>query len=174
MKERNKQAFMNRLSHWDSGLTVIFFIILLALLTMQVFLRYVINKSVSWSEEVSRWFFIWIIYLGCILGARGDKHIRVTVQLNRLPLMAQKIVLTLGDIVWIGFSVAMGFLGLQMVREMFIYPIRSNTTGVNMFFVYAIIPVSFLMMAVWVVIIIVRRFLSRENFQLGDSRLDID
>ena len=131
----------------DETITAILFIVLILLLTMQVFLRYVLNKSVSWSEEVSRWFFIWIIYFGCMLAAKDDKHIRVTVQLNKLPKKLQRIIITIGDFVWFVFSITMGSLGLQMVLEMFRYPIRSNTTGLNIVFVYAIIPIAFFTMA---------------------------
>jgi TRAP-type C4-dicarboxylate transport system permease small subunit len=158
----------------DTTITAILFIVLIALLAMQVFLRYVVNKSVSWSEEVSRWFFIWIIYFGCMLAAKDEKHIRVTVQLNKLPKKVQKIVITIGDLIWVAFSIALGVLGLQMVLEMFRYPIRSNTTGLNMVFVYAIIPISFFTMAVWVIRSIIRRFKGGDGFELGDSRLDVD
>ena len=158
----------------DSSVATILFIVLIFLLTMQIFLRYVVNKSVSWSEEVSRWFFIWIIYFGCMLGAKEDKHIRVTVQLNKLPVRLQKIIITIGDLVWIGFSILTGILGLQMVLEMIKYPIRSNTTGLNMFFVYAIIPLAFFTMAAWVIRTVVRRLRNRDDFELGDSRLDLD
>lgn len=164
----------NKGGSWDTTVTVILFIVLIALLSMQVFLRYVVNKSVSWSEEVSRWFFIWIIYFGCMLGAKDEKHIRVTVQLNKLPQKIQKIIISIGDLIWVAFSLAIGFLGLQMVLEMFRYPIRSNTTGLNMVFVYAIIPISFFTMAFWVVRSIVRRFRTKNGFELGDSRLDVD
>ncbi len=158
----------------DSLLTTVFFIVLIFLLSMQIFLRYVVNKSVSWSEEVSRWFFIWIIYFGCMLGAREDKHIRVTVQLNKLPVKIQKIVITIGDIIWTVFSLVMGTLGVMMVAEMFEFPIRSNTTGINMVAIYAIIPLSFITMAAWVIVNMIRRLKSHDDFEITDSRLGVD
>ncbi len=161
-------------SNIDSVLTTLMFVILLFLLGMQVFLRYVVNRSVSWSEEVSRWFFIWIIYFGCMLAAKEDKHIRVTVHLSKLPARVQKIIITLGDLVWIAFSVVIGVLGIRMVVEMFEFPYRSNTTGLNMAYIYTIIPIAFLTMAFWIGRTIVRRFTRKSEFELGDSRLDVD
>ena len=34
------------------------------LLAVQVFMRYVMGASLSWSEEIARYLFIWLIYLG--------------------------------------------------------------------------------------------------------------
>ena len=40
------------------------------ILAVQVFMRYVMGASLSWSEELARYLFIWLIYLGISFGAR--------------------------------------------------------------------------------------------------------
>ncbi len=158
----------------DELITTGLFVVLLFLLTMQIFLRYVVNKSVSWSEEASRWFFIWVIYFGCMLAAKDEKHIRITLQLTKLPEKIQKIIITIGDSLWVVFSFVMSVLGFKMVLEMFRYPIRSNTIGVNIVLVYTIIPISYFFMAFWVIRNAFKRFGKGAGFELKDSRLGTD
>mgnify|MGYP000963276912 FL=1 len=60
-------------------------VFLTILLSLQVFARFVLGTGVSWSEELSRYIYVWSIYFGCVLATKEDKHIRVTAQLDLLP-----------------------------------------------------------------------------------------
>lgn len=57
--------------------------VLLALLCVivfvQVIMRYAYGHSLSWSEELTRYMFVWIIYLGVNLGIRGDNQIKIDI-----------------------------------------------------------------------------------------------
>lgn len=40
-----------------------------------VFMRFVINQSVGWADELSRFIFIWISFLGAVLAYKNDEHV---------------------------------------------------------------------------------------------------
>ena len=42
---------------------------------IQVFYRYVLNDSLAWPEEVARWAFVWLVFLGMAMVARRGGHI---------------------------------------------------------------------------------------------------
>ena len=44
---------------------VIWFAIVLLVMAAQVVTRYVLNAPLTWSEEFSRYSFVWISYIGC-------------------------------------------------------------------------------------------------------------
>ena len=44
----------------------------------RVFFRFVLNASLTWSEELSRFAFIWLVCMGAVLGAKERIQIRVT------------------------------------------------------------------------------------------------
>lgn len=48
-------------------------------------LRYVFASGITVSEELSRWCFIWMIYLGGILLLKDDRHLQVTLVRDSLP-----------------------------------------------------------------------------------------
>ncbi len=53
-----------------------------AIIFFQIIMRSVFNSSLSWSEELARYIFIWQIWLGMSVGLRDNKHIRVELIFN--------------------------------------------------------------------------------------------
>jgi tripartite ATP-independent transporter DctM subunit len=52
---------------------------------VQVFFRYGLNSSLPWPEELARWCFVWLIFVGVSLGVRRDTHIRIDLLARSLP-----------------------------------------------------------------------------------------
>lgn len=59
--------------------------IIVAVMFAQVFFRYVLNNSLSWSEEIVRFVFIWVTFLGAALNIRDKLHIGVDFFISLLP-----------------------------------------------------------------------------------------
>ncbi|WP_459980140.1 TRAP transporter small permease, partial [Paenibacillus sp. YK5] len=56
-----------------------------------VVLRYVFNTGLTWSEELSRFLFIWMIFLGSILGLKDNEHLGVDMMVKKLSYKGKKI-----------------------------------------------------------------------------------
>ncbi|HSI41351.1 MAG TPA: TRAP transporter small permease [Xanthobacteraceae bacterium] len=68
--------------------------LLLAIMVVLVFgnvvLRYGFNSGITLSEEVSRWMFVWLTFLGAIVALREHAHLGVDSLVRRLPLAGKK------------------------------------------------------------------------------------
>lgn len=63
-----------------------------------VVLRYGLNSGITSSEEVSRWLFVWLVFLGAIVALRERQHLGVEVLVRRLPVVGQKLCLIVSQL----------------------------------------------------------------------------
>ena len=69
-------------------------VVCLALMVILVFgnvvLRYGFNLGITVSEELSRWLFVWMTFLGAIVAMREYGHLGVDTLVKRLPPLGKK------------------------------------------------------------------------------------
>ena len=66
---------------------------------VQVVLRYVFNDPLAWNEEVARWCFVWMTFLGAALAVKRNAHVRIDNLLLAFPPLGQKALLLLSNYV---------------------------------------------------------------------------
>lgn len=64
---------------------------MVAMVFGNVVLRYGFNSGITVSEELSRWLFVWMTFLGSFVAVRRRRHLGTNVVTQRLPLLGQKI-----------------------------------------------------------------------------------
>lgn len=77
------------------SLLVVLFVVLIFAVGANVAGRYVFNFSLAWADELSRFLFIWVIFVGAALAYFRDEHISVGLLVDRLaprPASAVSIV----------------------------------------------------------------------------------
>lgn len=57
---------------------------MIALVFANVVLRYVFDSGIAVSEELARWFFVWMVFLGAIVGLKEHSHLGVDTLLRML------------------------------------------------------------------------------------------
>lgn len=62
-----------------------------------VILRYGFNSGITVSEELSRFLFVWLVFLGAITGMRENAHLGVDMLVRKLPILGRKICLGLSE-----------------------------------------------------------------------------
>jgi TRAP-type C4-dicarboxylate transport system permease small subunit len=88
-----------------------------------------------------------------------------------MPPLAQKIILTLADLVWLIFNSLVIWHGSKFMASMFQFPYISQTTGINLVWVQMIVPLGFALMSLRIVQVMVRRWKTHEPIVV-DSRVD--
>jgi TRAP-type transport system small permease protein len=80
------------------ALIAVFLAIMVVLVFGNVVLRYAFNSGITVSEEVSRWLFVWLTFLGAIVAMREHGHLGVDSLVKRLPSGGKKACLVLSQV----------------------------------------------------------------------------
>ena len=56
-----------------------------------VVLRYVFNSGITISEELARWFFVWLVFIGAVIGQRQRAHLAVTMGIMPMSPLWRRI-----------------------------------------------------------------------------------
>lgn len=70
---------------------------------LAVFFRSVVGASLPWPEELSGNLLVWTSFVGAYVAARANGHIAFDLLVDKFPPGMRKIVLTLNDIILVGF-----------------------------------------------------------------------
>lgn len=65
--------------------------VMVVLVFGNVFMRYVFNSGFIVSEELSRWLFVWLTFLGAVVALRGNGHLGTDILVGKLGPQGKKI-----------------------------------------------------------------------------------
>ena len=65
-------------------------IVIVAVVSAQVFSRKILHSSIRWSEEVTLVLMVWMAFISMAIGVRENLHIAIEMFFNKLPVKAQK------------------------------------------------------------------------------------
>jgi TRAP-type transport system small permease protein len=93
---------------------------MLALMVILVFgnvvLRYGFNSGITFSEEVSRFLFIWVVFVGAVLTLRDNAHLGVHMVTKLLPLSGKRVCKLISDTATLACCALITHGGWSIVR----------------------------------------------------------
>lgn len=113
---------MKKVLHWldenlESTICMVLLSVFTVILFIQVVMRYVFNNSLSWSEELARYLFIWLVFIGISYGAKQMKHLKIDVFLNVFPKKFRPYVIIFADVVVLVFAVIVIYSAYTIVMQ---------------------------------------------------------
>ncbi|SDM34211.1 TRAP transporter small permease [Halarsenatibacter silvermanii] len=114
-------------------------IIIISIVNLQVFYRYVLSSSLPWVDELSRFVFIWIGFIGAAVAHEKDKHIGLVLLLNKLSKRSKRILQFINEIIiFIAVVVLMiyGYESAITARH------TSPALHITMMWVYMCVPIA--------------------------------
>lgn len=140
------------LSWLDDKFEISICVFLMSLMTVlifvQVIMRYVFSNSLSWSEELARYLFIWLIYLGVSYGAKLRKHIKIDAALKLFPKGLRPYVTIMGDILFFLFAIYIINTGYKYVLMQATLGKVSPALSIPYKYVYAAPMIGFFMVSI--------------------------
>ena len=118
------------------AISVVMVIVTLA----QVVFRYVIAAPLPWSEELARYCFVWIVFLGGAIGLSRGIHLGVDLFVNMLPEPVQRGLDALTSALIACFAATVIYASFPVINMNMLQ--RSPALGVQMSWIYIAIPIS--------------------------------
>lgn len=120
---------------------------LLVLMLTNAVARYIFDFPIIWSDEVNNFLFIWIGFLSCAYIMGEDKHMRVTAIVERLPQRVQAVIRIIMDVIMI----VVFLYYLPPFFKLMGKVTYSGLLRLPLKYIYAILPLSFSLMAIHIV-----------------------
>lgn len=117
-------------------LVVVCMVAMVAMVFGNVVLRYGFNSGIDVSDELSRYCFIWLTYLGAMVAMREGGHLGVDTLILRLPLLGKKLCLFLSESLML-FCNVLFFMGTWEMHELQVTNV-SPVVGLSMIWIYGI------------------------------------
>ncbi len=112
------------------------------LIFCQVFFRYVLENSLSWSEELARYIFIWQIWLGTSISMKEKDHIDLDMLRNKLSPNGKLILSVISKLILLAFCVFLTVYGWDLVSSMIQRGNISAAMGLKLWTIYLALPFS--------------------------------
>ncbi|UZP65816.1 TRAP transporter small permease [Desulfovibrio mangrovi] len=159
---------LNKVLFWISVSSMA---VMLVLIFMQVITRYIFNHTFEWSEELARFLFVWVVFLGSALIMGEGGHLAVQLLPRKFEGTAVGHVMNL----FIN-ACSYAFILLLLVQGSKMTSVMTFQTapglGISMSWVYAIIPVSACLMMLYLIrdtITIFKKIRGAGNSQEADA-----
>jgi len=114
--------------------------VMLVVVSAQVWYRFVLNDPLTWSEEVARYLFVWISFLGSAVGVRMNVHLGIDLIdkiLSPRGRIIMTVVVNLLIQIFLAVVIYWGVRILQVVQFQ-----KSASMGIPMTYPYLAVPVG--------------------------------
>lgn len=136
MKEKKEDKFFTGLFNISGILLMTMTLIIF----LQVVARYVFHNSLSWSEEIGRYLFVWITFIGAALAIPRKAHVSLDSFVKKLPPKAQNFFHLFSYLIMLFFGFIIIKAGIPMLnlgkKQV------SAALQLPMIYIYLIIPFS--------------------------------
>ena len=132
--------------HWldentEKVFLVFFSVIMVSVIFLQVMMRQ-LGSSLSWSEELARYCFIWMIYIGISLGVKEQKHVRIDAFLLLLNQKGQMILNFIVNLFFMAFAIFVIIYGTEIANQLLQFGQKSAAIRIPMGYVYMATPIG--------------------------------
>ena len=143
------KKFLQKYDKFEEYLLIGTLVFNVLLIFSQILMRIIFNYSLSWTEELSRYIFIWQTWLGTSIALKYKQHIRVEIFINFLKKIKNKKKLeVLVNLIWISFSIFLLYAGILLSKSMIARNVLSSGMRIPLVFTYSCLPISSLIVLI--------------------------
>jgi TRAP-type C4-dicarboxylate transport system permease small subunit len=116
-------------------------LVMLGVVLVGVFYRYVVGQALSWYDEFAGYILVWLTMYGSVVGLARGKHISFETLVEKLPRAGQRVVEAFDALCVLGFSLVVLVSGWALMREM-AGDTAVSVPEVKMTWIYSVMPIS--------------------------------
>ena len=123
-----------------------FYVLLVVTMAVEVLRREVLAYSSIWGEEVVRYAFIYLAWIGAAAAVRERAHIRIDVIMHYLGPRAKAAIYILGDLVMLLVALVALYWSFESVAVSYKFGSVSHGLRISMFWFLLAVPIGFTLM----------------------------
>lgn len=113
---------------------------------VNVTMRYVLAESIVWADEAARAGFIWLTFLGAALAVAGNAHLAIDTLVEQVPPPVRRVLVAFATAGALAFFALLLIGGYEQVVGNLAQ--LSPALRVPLGYLYAVVPISAVLMAV--------------------------
>ncbi|MEM6624803.1 MAG: TRAP transporter small permease [Pseudomonadota bacterium] len=125
---------------------LVFYTMLVATMAVEVIRREVFAYSSIWGEEIVRYSFIYLAWIGAAAAVRERAHIRIDVLFNYIGQRMKAVLYILGDLIMLGMAVLAVYWSFETVAVSWKFESVSHGLRVSMVWFLLAVPIGFSLM----------------------------
>ena len=125
---------------------LLFYTMLVATMAVEVVRREVFAYSSIWGEEIVRYAFIYLAWIGAAAAVRERAHIRIDVLFNYVGPRSKALLYIFGDLVMLAIAVIAVWWSLETVAVSWKFGSVSHGLRMSMVWFLAAVPIGFSLM----------------------------
>lgn len=140
----------NKLHDLIEKMGMIFLVLMLIIVSMQVFTRLTIKTTPRWAEEVAAMLMVWFAFLGISIGVSEGIHIAITFFTDLLPKKFKKVILIIDELLIMFYGGSLLWFGSRLV-----YATRTSTLPATQwpaFMPYLMAPLAGAMVIIYTIV----------------------
>jgi len=156
---------MERIRHFIDrlilGILALQGMVLVGIICLAVFFRYVVGAALSWPEEVAGILFVWYTLLGVVALASSNSHIAFDIIEQKAPRAVGLFIKTLSQVIIILYGLIMVVYGWKYLRA---FPFETSpAAGINLVWLKSAIPLSGVLIVIYVSLDLIARFIPSDD-----------
>lgn len=168
------RTLIDKVSHFIDGVesSLCFVLLVLTVIVgfLQVFCRSVLHAALPWSEELLRFCFVWLIFMGAGLGINAGAHLSVEFFTSLIPERARRFLSIVSLVLVLVFCNQVFLRGVTVVQTAYSTNMHSSAMRIPMWIPYLGVCFPFCLMQLQVLSALLKRFFPDLNREEADAQ----
>lgn len=140
------------------------------ILFLEIISRYFLIFQIMWSEEIARYLFIWIVFLGSAYAFKENLHLYIDIFISKIPLPYRNYINILHYILILIFLILLLYYGIEYSKIFWYDPI-ATVRFIHLGWIYSIIPLSAVLMILNIVVSLKKMFRKDVTKNRGEGEI---
>ena len=114
---RKAAATYDRVVSWMAALGAALIVVAMLIVTLEVVMRYFLNRPQIWVKESSEYILVWVIFLAAAWVLKEEGHVKVEIVTDRLNSRVQAILGIITSIIGAAVCILIVIYGAQVISE---------------------------------------------------------
>jgi len=122
---------------------LVFYVMCCFVIVQEVLRRFVLNYSSAWAEEVARYAFIYLGYVGTAYAVKERAHVRFDIAIGRAPDRLRSLLYAFAEVATIVFAVIAFWWSMHTIAQLLKFEGATPVLRINKAWFEAAVPIGF-------------------------------